>query len=151
MSLFNVFDIASSALTAQSVRLNTTASNLANAESGASSPDELYKEKNPVFVSEMHNAKSNSIDSNGFSSKDHGAFGVNVKVHTISESDTPPRQRYEPGNPLADETGMVYYPNINPVQQMTNMISASRSFQSNSEVINTVKTMMNKTLSLGEE
>ncbi len=138
MSLFKVFDIAGSAMSAQSVRLNTTASNLANAETVAGSPEAVYKARQPVFAAVMK-------------SLDPGAGpAVGVRVLGITESTAPPQQRYEPGNPLADEQGYVYLPNVNPVDEMVNMISASRSYQNSVEVLNTSKQMLLATLRLGQ-
>jgi len=138
MSLFKVFDIAGSAMSAQSVRLNTTASNLANAETVAGSPEAAYKARQPVFAAVMK-----SLDPNADPA-------VGVRVLGITESTAPPQQKYEPGNPLADEQGYVYLPNVNPVDEMVNMISASRSYQNSVEVLNTSKQMLLATLRLGQ-
>lgn len=138
MSMFKVFDIAGSALSAQSVRLNVTASNLANAESVSSSSGETYKARQPVFAAMLDNASMNEQP------------GVGVQVRGIVESDAPLRKQYEPEHPMADADGYVYRPNVNVVEEMANMISASRSYQSNVEVINTAKQLMLKTLNLGQ-
>ena len=138
MSMFKVFDIAGSALSAQSVRLNVTASNLANAESVSSSSGETYKARQPVFAAMLDKA---SMDKQP---------GVGVQVRGIVESDAPLRKQYEPEHPMADADGYVYRPNVNVVEEMANMISASRSYQSNVEVINTAKQLMLKTLTLGQ-
>lgn len=138
MSMFKVFDIAGSALSAQSVRLNVTASNLANAESVSSSSGETYKARQPVFAAMLDKA---SMDKQQ---------GVGVQVRGIVESDAPLRKQYEPEHPMADADGYVYRPNVNVVEEMANMISASRSYQSNVEVINTAKQLMLKTLTLGQ-
>ncbi len=150
MSLFNVFDIAASNLTAQSVRLNTTASNMANAESGASSADATYKAKQPVFMVD-NNIDGSSGSKSGFSEDNDilSNMSSKVKVSHIQESQATPRSSYEPDNPLADANGLVYYPNINIVEQMTDMISASRSFQANVEVLTTTKDLMESALSIG--
>lgn len=137
MSLFRIFDVAGSALSAQSVRLNTVSSNLANAESAATRPADAYKARHPVFQTMVM----------GFYD-DRTSAGV--QVGRIVEDQNPPRQMYEPGHPLADEQGYIYMPNINAVEEMANMISASRSYQSNVEVINTSKQMLMRTLSLGQ-
>lgn len=137
MSLFNVFDISGSALNAQSVRLNTTSSNMANADSASSSIETTYRARQPVFSVLM----ADQFDS---------SQGVGVQVLGIVEKDEPLRQEYNPGHPLANEEGYVFMPNVNVVEEMTNMISASRSFQTNVEVMNTAKQMMLRALSLGQ-
>ncbi len=137
MSLFKVFDTAGTALSAQSVRLNTVASNLANAESAATTPEDAYKSKQAVFETLLQ----------GFGA-DQSAVGV--KVADVVTSDAPPRQAYEPNNPMASEEGYVYYPNVNAVEEMANMISASRSYQTNVEVMNTAKQLLVRTLQLGQ-
>jgi flagellar basal-body rod protein FlgC len=137
MSLFRIFDIAGSGMSAQSLRLNTTASNLSNAQSVSSSVDETYRARHPVFSTNF----SDVLDDNS---------SVGVKVEGIVESQAPLRKEYEPSHPKADADGYIYYPNVNPVEEMANMISASRSFQSNVEILNTSKQMLMRTLSLGE-
>lgn len=137
MSLFNIFDIAGSALQAQSIRLNTTSSNLANANSISSSTGATYRAREPVFAPIL----------NGFN--DDGA-SVGVRVLGIVQSKAPLRREYEPGNPKADAKGYVYLPNVNVVQEMANMISASRSYQTNVEVMNSAKQMLLRTISLGQ-
>ena len=137
MSLFNVFNVAGSAMSAQSVRLNTTASNLANAESVAGNPDDVYKARHPVFKAVM----------NELSPKEGSA---SVQVTGIVESQAPPQQRYEPENPLANEQGYIYTSNINAVDEMANMIAASRAYQNNVEVMKTSKQMLLNTLRLGQ-
>jgi flagellar basal-body rod protein FlgC len=137
MSSFKIFDIAGSGMSAQSVRLNTTASNLANADSVSGDPNQVYKAKHPLFE-----AIRASLGTDAASS------GVNVKG--IVENQAAPTARYEPGNPLADANGYVYAPNVNTVEEMVDMISASRSYQNNVEVMNTAKEMMLATLRLGQ-
>lgn len=137
MSSFKIFDIAGSGMSAQSVRLNTTASNLANAESVSGDPNAVYKAKHPLFEAIRHGL-----------GKDVSTTGVAVKG--IFENQAPPTARYEPGNPLADANGYVYAPNVNSVEEMVDMISASRSYQNNVEVMNTAKDMMLATLRLGQ-
>lgn len=134
MSMFNVFDIAGSALSAQSQRMNVTASNLANADSVAGPDGEAYRAKHVLFETVL---QGNS-----------GTGGV--RVSEVLESDAPLRQEYRPEHPLADENGYVNMPNVEPVHEMVNMISASRSYQANVEVMNTSKQLMLKTLTLGE-
>ena len=134
MSLFNIFNVAGSAMNAQSQRLNVVASNLANADSAVSANGEPYKAKQVVFAATpMGN---------------DGATGVNVAA--VIEDPSPMRQLYDPKNPLADDKGYVSMPNVNVVEEMVNMISASRSYQSNAEMMNTTKTLLLKTLSLGQ-
>lgn len=134
MSLNNVFAIAGSALTAQSARLNTTASNLANADSMVGADGNPYKSKQVVF-------KATPVTEAG---------GIGVRVTQVVESAAPMRQIYDPKNPLADEKGIVNMPNVNVVEEMVNMISASRAYQNNVEVMNTAKTLMQRTLTLGQ-
>lgn len=137
MSLFNVFDIAGSGMSAQAMRLNTTASNISNANSVSSSVDQTYRARHPIFTTQF---------------RDHfdEFTGAGVKVEGVVESQAPLRKEYEPNHPKADADGFIYMPNVNPVEEMANMISASRSFQSNVEVLNTSKQMLIRTLSLGE-
>ena len=134
MSLFNIFSVAGSAMNAQSQRLNTVASNLANADSATSANGEPYKAKQVVFA-------ATPVGENG-------ATGVNVAA--VVEDQSPMKQVYDPKNPLADEKGNVTMPNVNVVEEMVNMISASRSYQSNAEMMNTTKTLLLKTLNLGQ-
>lgn len=136
MSLFNVFQVSSSAMTAQSMRLNTVASNLANADSVISSDGKPYRSKQVVFeATPMGGA---------------GEISQGVHVRQIVEDASPPRLVYDPKNPAADEKGYVAFSNVNVVDEMTNMISASRSYQTNVEVMNTAKTMMLRTLQIGQ-
>ncbi len=137
MSLTKVFDIAGSAMSAQSLRLNTTASNLANAESASSSVDETYRARHPVFSAVMREMNNPNA-------------GVGVRVAGVVESQAPLQQRFEPDNPLANEEGYVFMPNVNPVDEMVNMISASRSYQNSVEVMNTSKQLMLATLRIGQ-
>lgn len=136
MSLFNVFQVSSSAMTAQAMRLNAVASNLANADSITSSDGTPYKAKHVVF-------EATPMGNNGDLSK-------GVRVRQVVEDAAPPRMVYDPKNPIADEKGYVAFPNVNVVEEMTNMISASRSYQTNVEVMNTAKTMMLRTLQIGQ-
>src|SRR5690554_861377 len=134
MSNLPIFDIAGSAMQAQSVRLSTLASNLANADSVAGSPDEVYRPLEPVF-----RAVANGADPSL----------TGVEVSGVVERNTPPVQRYEPGHPLADEEGYVYSPDVDPVSQMVNLISASRNYQAGVEMLNTAKELAVATLSMG--
>ena len=137
MSLFKVFDVAGSGMSAQTVRLNTTSSNLANAQTSATTPEEVYKARHPVFAAIMDEYSNNNASS-----------GVQVKE--IVESNAAPQKIYQPGNPNADEEGYIYKANVNVIEEMANMISASRSYQSNVEVMNTTKQLMLRTLQLGQ-
>jgi len=134
MSLFNIFDVAGSAMNAQSQRLNTVASNLANADSATSANGQPYKAKQVVFAAVPVGQA--------------GATGVNVAE--VIEDPSPMKMVFDPKNPLADEKGYVTMPNVNVVEEMVNMISASRSYQSNVEMMNTTKTLLLKTLNLGQ-
>ena len=137
MALFNIFDIAGSGMSAQSLRLNVTASNLANAESVSSSTGQTYRARQPVF--------SALLDER---TRDGSAVGV--RVRGIVESQAPLRTQHAPDHPLADQDGYIRMPNVNVVEEMANMISASRSYQSIVEVMNTSKQLMLRTLSLGQ-
>ncbi len=134
MSLFNIFNVAGSAMNAQSQRLNTVASNLANADSATSANGEAYRAKQVVFA-------ASPVGENG-------ATGVNVAA--VIDDPSPMKMVYDPKNPLADGKGYVTMPNVNVVEEMVNMISASRSYQSNVEMMNTTKTLLLKTLNLGQ-
>lgn len=136
MDLNNVMDIAGSAMSAQSVRLNTTASNLANADSISSSINQTYKARHPVFsaIQQALNAE--------------GVAGVQVKG--IVESSAPVRPLYQPDHPLANADGYIFQPNVNLVEEMADMISASRAYQTNVQVANTAKQMLARTLQLGQ-
>ena len=138
MSLFNIFEVSGSAMSAQSVRLNTTASNLANADSASSSLEQTYRSREPVFAAVMKGLQGGNAQS------------VGVRVAGIVESDAPLDIRYEPNNPKANEEGYVFLPNVNVVDQMANMISASRSYQNNVEVLNTSKQLLLATIRLGQ-
>lgn len=146
MSLGNIFDISGSGMNAQSIRLNTTASNLANAQSVSSSIDETYRARKPVF----QHIQSDYIDRGLVPVDLDYDVGNGVEVAAIVEKDAPLQIRYEPTHPMADEEGYVYYPNVNVVEEMADMMSASRSFTVNVEVFNTAKTLMQKTLTLGK-
>jgi flagellar basal-body rod protein FlgC len=138
MSLFSIFDIAGSGMSAQSIRLNAVASNLSNADNVSSSEADAYRAKEPVFQAIYATAKGEGDDTKG------------VTVTSIKESNAPIKARYMPGNPLADANGYVYGSNVNPIEEMVNMISASRSYQNNVEVMNTSKQMLLRTLTLGD-
>ncbi|MFN3715116.1 MAG: flagellar basal body rod protein FlgC [Thiobacillus sp.] len=134
MSLFNIFNVAGSAMNAQSQRLNAVASNLANADSATSANGTPYKARQVVFAAVPVG--------------ENGATGVNVAA--VIDDPSPMKTVYDPKNPLADDKGYVTLPNVNVVEEMVNMISASRSYQSNVEMMNTTKTLLLKTLNLGQ-
>lgn len=133
MSDFRIFAIAGSALTAQSARLNAVASNLANADSVAGADGQPYRAKQVVF-------RAMPVEGGG----------LGVRATQVVDSAAPLRMQYDPANPAADEKGYVALPNVNVVEEMVNMISASRSYQTNAEVMNTAKTLMTKTLAIGQ-
>ncbi len=136
MSLFKVFDVAGSAMNAQSVRLNVTASNLANAGSVSGDPESVYRAKHPIFASFRQTLAEQS-----------GVSGV--RLDGIVESSAPLEVRFQPDHPEADANGNVYVSNVNTIEEMVNMISASRSYRNNVEIINTTKDLLMQTLSLG--
>jgi flagellar basal-body rod protein FlgC len=140
MSLFNVFNTAGSALNAETVRLNTTASNLANAESVNGDANKVYRARHPVFQTMMDSTNS------GFDGEDSAA---GVRVLGVVESTAPPMMRYEPDNPAANKDGYIYMSNVNSIEEMTNMISANRTFATNVEAINTARDLLLKTISMG--
>ena len=145
MSLMKIFDTAGSGMAAESMRLNTVASNLANADSVSNSADSAYKAKELLFAPTQDSDSTGGI---GGTSSD-GAVNNGVRMVGVSESQQPVESHYEPGNPMADENGYVYGSNVNPIDELVNMISASRSYQNNVEVMNTTKQLMIKTIDLG--
>jgi len=149
MALGNIFDIAGTGMNAQSLRLNTTASNLANAQSASSSVNEVYRSRQPVFAAIQRDAMRANVTEGTYSDNEVDAAS-GVQVLGIVESNAPLQRRYEPTHPKADEEGYVYYPNVNPVEEMANMIAASRSFQMNVEVMNSAKQMVQRVLTLGQ-
>ncbi|WP_456378757.1 flagellar basal body rod protein FlgC [Thiolapillus sp.] len=136
MGLYDVFNISGSGMSAQSVRLNTVASNLANADSVSASPEQAYRARQPVFAAV-------------FSALNADKQSAGVRVAGIVESQAEIPREYQPNHPMADNDGYVYKPNVNTVEEMANMISASRSYQNNVEVLNTSKQLLLKTLNLG--
>ena len=165
MSLFKVFDIAGSGMVAQSQRLNVVSSNLANADAAAGPDGQAYRARQVVFQTALQSQRS----SNGFTQSPTppavpgalgglgGAYtlssnqgGSGVRVAGVVEDPTPNRRMYDPKHPFADQTGYVTMPNVNPVEEMVNMISASRSYQTNAEMMNTAKTLLLRTLQLGQ-
>lgn len=147
MSLSSVFNIAGTGMSAQTTRLNTVASNIANAETVSSSIDQTYRARHPVFATVLADQNGNQSES---LFDDQGVAGQGVQVAGIVEDQSNLDARYEPSNPAANKDGYVYYPNVNVVEEMADMISASRSFQTNAEIMNTAKTMMQKVLTLGQ-
>jgi flagellar basal-body rod protein FlgC len=134
MSLFNIFNVAGSGMTAQSQRLNAVASNLANADSTTSADGQPYKAKQVIF-----------------SATPVGAGQVQgVKVTAVVEDNSPMKMVYDPKHPMANKDGYVAMPNVNVVDEMVNMISASRAYQNNVDVLNTSKTLLLKTLTIGQ-
>ena len=138
MPSMNIFDIAGSGMNAQSLRLNLVASNISNANSISSSIDEVYKSRQPVFQAELKSV----MDKHDASSK--------VNVIGVVESQAPPVMEYAPHHPMADEAGYIFKPNVNTVEEMANMMSASRTYQNNVEVLNTAKDLMLQTLRMGQ-
>lgn len=133
MSLSSIFSIAGSALTAQSARLNAVASNLANADSVVGADGQPYRAKQVVF-------EATAVEGGG----------IGVRVTDVVESAAPLRIIYDPANPAANARGYVEMANVNVVDEMVNMISASRSYQNNAEVMNTTKALLQKTLAIGQ-
>ena len=137
MSMFKIFDIAGSAVSSQSQRLNVVASNLANVDTVAGPDGKTYKARQVTFETVLMNTPD-------------GVPGAGVKVSKVSEDQSPGRRVHDPASPSADADGYVTYSNVNAVDEMVNMISASRSYQNNIEVMNTAKTLLMKTLQMGQ-
>ena len=138
MSMIGIFNVSSSAASAQSQRLNVVASNLANADTVAGTDGQAYKARQVVFQTQMLGARADDASAAG------------VRVSTVREDETPGRRVHDPKHPSADADGYVTYSNVNAVEEMVNMISASRSYQNNLEVMNTAKTLLLKTIQLGQ-
>ncbi len=138
MSLFNVMQISSTGMQAENVRLNTTASNIANANTVSSSYNDTYRARQPVFATELQRA----IDGQ--------TLGAGVEVKGIVESDAPLQVEYAPHNPMADENGYIYKPNVNVVEEMANMMSASKAYETNVQVADTTKRIFRRVLQLGQ-
>lgn len=136
MPLFDIFDIAGSGMSAQSLRLNLTASNLANAGTLASTPGQAYKAREPVFATALNTVRSDVPT-------------AQVELRGVVTNNAPAEPLYQPNNPLADAKGYVYRSNVDTVEEMVNMISASRSYQNNVEVMNTSRDLLLQTLKLG--
>lgn len=138
MAAFSIFDIAGSGMNAQSLRLNLVASNISNANSVGSSEADVYKSRQPVFAAELNNAMN----------KQNATSKVNVLG--VVESQDAPVMEYAPNHPMANKDGYIFKSNVNTVEEMANMMSASRSYQNNVEVLNTAKQMMLQTLKMGQ-
>jgi flagellar basal-body rod protein FlgC len=138
MALFKIFETASSGMSAQNLRLNLVASNMANVDAVSSSIEDTYKSRQPVFKAMM-----NQFD------PDEPAVGV--RMIGVVESKAPLQMEYAPNHPMANDKGYIFKPNVNVVEEMANMISASRSYQSNVEVVNTAKRLFTATLRMGQE
>ncbi len=138
MALETIFKVASTGMTAQSIRLNTTASNLANAQTVSGTAEEAYRARHPIFST--HKSFANTL---------HEHYAKGVRVDSITHSSLEAEARYEPGHSMANEDGYVFYPNVNTVEEMANMMSASRAFEVNAEVISTTKKLMESVLSIG--
>ncbi len=138
MAALSIFDIAGSGMNAQNLRLNLVASNISNANSVGGTAETAYKSRHPVFAAELNDA----MNKQNVSSR--------VKVLGVVESQAPPVMEYDPNHPLADSKGYVFKSNVNTVEEMANMLSASRSYQNNVEVLNTAKQMMLQTLKMGQ-
>lgn len=143
MSMFRIFDVAGSAVSAQAQRLNVVASNLANADTVAGPDGQAYKARQVVFRTTLMGAQG-GMPSMG----DPASAGVSVS--TITEDSSPGRRVHDPRHPQADADGYVTFSNVNPVEEMVNMISASRSYQNSIEVMATAKSLLQKTLQLGQ-
>ena len=138
MSMFKIFDVSASAVSAQSQRLNVVASNLANADTVAGPDGQAYKARQVVFQTALMGVGANRDSAAG------------VTVSTITEDQTPGRRVHDPKHPAADAEGYVTFSNVNAVEEMVNMISASRSYQNNVDMMNTAKTLLLKTLTLAQ-
>lgn len=144
MSSLKIFDIAGSGMAAQNLRLNLVASNLSNVDSVSSSIDRVYRARQPVFATQLQEA----LNTGSARTAEKGAAGV--QVLGVVESEAPPHMEYAPDNPLANAEGYIFRSNVNPVEELANMIAASRSYQDNVEVANTAKQLMLQTLRMGQ-
>ncbi|CAE6883576.1 MULTISPECIES: flagellar basal body rod protein FlgC [Pseudomonas] len=141
MAFDSIYRIAGSSMNAQTVRLNTVASNLANADSAAASADDVYQARKPVFAAVYNNDQM---------TRSVGMGGAHVQVLDVVTAGREPVRRYEPDNPLADDQGYVFYADIDQIEEMTDMMSATRSFETSVEVLNRLKSMQQGLLKLGE-
>jgi flagellar basal-body rod protein FlgC len=133
----NIFNVAGTGMSAQTVRLNTIASNMANADSVSSSVETTYRSRQPVFKTMLEGMQNNQAS-------------TGVEVIGIVESSEPLRQRYMPDHPMANDEGFVFFSNVNPVQEMANMMAASRAYRNNVEVLNTSRQLLLNTLRIGQ-
>lgn len=147
MSLNDIFNISGSGMSAQSLRLNTVASNIANAETVSSSTEETYRARHPVFAT-LFTEQQGGLGQSLFASREQSGQGV--EVLGVVQSDAELQSRYEPDHPMANEEGYVFYPNVNVVEEMANMMAASRAYQTNVEIMNATKTMLQRVLTLGQ-
>jgi flagellar basal-body rod protein FlgC len=138
MSTFKIFDIAGSGMNAQNLRLSLVSSNLANVDSVSSSIQQTYRARHPVFATQL----------NQLLDQQNAASGVEIKG--VVESDAPLVQEYAPNHPMANEDGYIFKPNVNAVEELANMMSASRSYQNNVEALNTAKQLLIQTLRIGQ-
>lgn len=141
MAFDSIYKIAGSAMGAQTVRLNTIASNLANADSAATRPEDVYQARKPVFA---------AVYSNDEMTRSQGMGGAHVQVLDVISANKDPVRRYEPNNPMADRDGYVFYSDINQIEEMTDMMAATRNYETNVEVLNRIKGMQQGLLKLGE-
>jgi flagellar basal-body rod protein FlgC len=137
MSMFKIFDTAATGMSAQSLRLNLVASNMANADAVSSSIDQTYRARQPVFQTLLDQTNPD-------------AAATGVKMAGVVESQAPLVQEYAPDHPLANEEGYIFRPNVNMVEEMANMMSASRTYQSNVEVANAAKQLLIATIQMGQ-
>ena len=135
MSLNRIYDIAGSSLSAQTTRMNTIAGNMANAENVSSTPEDVYKARRPVFAEMVEENLSQ--------------YGSRVSVTEIQESNQEPRVSFQPNNPMADDEGNVYFPNVNTIEEMVDMMAATQSYQSSVEMMSNARKMQERLLSLG--
>ena len=150
MSMFKVFDISGSAVSAQSQRLNVVASNLANVDTVAGPDGQAYKARQVVFQTVFMAASGQVAGEDAANPANPVTASAGVKVSSIREDATPARRVHDPAHPQADAQGYVTYSNVNAVEEMVNMISSSRSYQNNLEVMNTAKSLLLKTLQMGQ-
>ena len=136
MSFFNILDISGTGMHAQTVRLNTIASNMANVDSISSNADETYRSKQPVFQTILDQKT--------------GEPKGGVRIKEVVESPAPLKMEYQPNHPMANEDGYIFRPNVNVVEEMANMMSASKSYETNVEVLNTSKQLLLRTIQLGK-
>jgi flagellar basal-body rod protein FlgC len=148
MSMFAIFNVSGSAVSAQSQRLNVVASNLANADTVAGPDGQAYRARQVMFQTQMFAAGGPATGP--FSARGGPGAAAGVRVSTVVEDNTPGRRLHDPKHPAADAEGYVTFSNVNPVEEMVNMISASRSYQNNIEVMNTAKSLLMKTLQMGQ-